>query len=216
VINIENLTHRFDKQTVFDRANLKLNNSSLIGIVGENGVGKTTLVRLILNIIKVQSGKIEIEPNSKFGYLSQTGSNIDQRNPISVNEYLVINQIDHKSEIFQKMNLQDILHKQFKSLSGGQKQKLLIAVELLKKPDILILDEPTNALDTNTRKLIMHEVKKYVLENNAIVLMVSHDTLSIDNHCDSVLEIKNCKIHETNTKTYLKNQLKLLQECEEC
>jgi ABC-type Mn2+/Zn2+ transport system ATPase subunit len=216
VIKIENLTHRFDTQTVFEQANLTIQDSSLIGIVGENGVGKTTLVKLILKLTKVQTGQITINKQVKFGYLSQTGSNIDQRNPISVKEYLTINQIDSNDELFAKLNIDQFLNKQVKHLSGGQKQKLLIAVELIKKPDILILDEPTNALDAASRKLVMHEIKQYVISNQAIVLMVSHDTLSIDNHCDLVLEIKDQKVNKLATREYLQKQLLLLQECDEC
>jgi len=160
IVEIENLSHSFNHQKVLDNISLNIGRGSIYGFLGPNGAGKTTTLRLVLGLLKNQSGNISLFGTELFSnriaLLRQIGSLIEQPSlyaHLSGIENLEIfrlpYQADRKriSEVLHITGLEAAAKKKIRSYSLGMKQRLGIAVALLHDPELLILDEPTNGLD---------------------------------------------------------------------
>lgn len=186
MIKVQNLTKTFAKQLSLDDVSLSFNAGEKVIIMGQNGAGKTTLVRTILGEYIPSKGQVAIKGYNPFIQREQALQNIGfvpQLPPpikFSVGELIRYAQISsgaNKADVVglcQKMDLDISLHmnKLFFKLSGGMKQKLLIAIALAKKPDIFIFDEPTANLDPKGREnfyALLSEVK-----SESLMIFISH------------------------------------------
>lgn len=211
-------------KTILEEINLKLNNSEVVGVIGVSGAGKTTLLNTIALGIKINSGDIIFDENTinlkskknknkyrkNIGIISQKNSLI---NEISVYENLKIimserNNIffkifniitkDQKYEIHKILERLGLLNKIFYSindLSGGELQRIEIAKLIIKKPKIILADEPTSNLDKNNAKNIIKWLKEITIQNNTITIIVIHDIELLKKNFDRVIGIKNKKIY---------------------
>ncbi len=202
IVKIENVTFGFSNYNVLEDISLTIYKNDLIAVIGPNGGGKTTLLRIILGILKPKKGKVllfgELPKNSRkyVGYLPQV-INIDYSFPISVFELVLLGRYPgimkrNTSEDFLavKQSLEAVDMYKFKDyhismLSGGQIQRVLIARALVKKPKLLLLDEPTSGVDQKTQKEFYDLILK--LNKDMAIVFVTHDISVVSAYFDKVI-----------------------------
>ena len=183
MIYIKNLcfTYANSKPYLLDRVNLKIEKGSYVSILGENGSAKSTLVKLILNLLKVSSGEIIIS-TSKMAYVAQKVENFNAQFPITVFEMLnchrKVLKLKDKSLItksLQAVGMEDHAHTLIGNLSGGQQQKIFIARSLIGDPELLILDEPSTGVDAQSMEDIYGIIKALNTNLGITVVSVEHN-----------------------------------------
>jgi zinc transport system ATP-binding protein len=166
---------------VLDGINLEIGDGEYVSVVGENGCGKSTLMRLILKFIKPTNGSI-VSKAKRIGYVPQKNDFSNSSFPITVyealNSYRKLLKIKDKGVIAEKLGqvgmsgYKDVL---MGTLSGGQSQKILVARALMGNPDLLILDEPSTGVDITSQKEIYGFLKKINKENGITIASVEHN-----------------------------------------
>jgi len=212
IIEITNLNFSYGNQKVLDNINITVEKNDFIGIIGPNGGGKTTLIKLILRILKPDSGEIIVVSKSptdkpyKIGYVPQY-YNLKKDFPITASEILMMGLSSSasffpweskKSNNFDKvvdsLLLETFLEKKFGELSGGEQQRILIGRAVISNPEILILDEPTSSVDSSIEENIYLLLKEY--NSDMTILLVSHDIAYISSYINKVACInKNLTCH---------------------
>ncbi|MBR4721957.1 MAG: ABC-F family ATP-binding cassette domain-containing protein, partial [Muribaculaceae bacterium] len=184
------ISKRFSDKVILDNFNYTFARYDRLGIIGPNGIGKTTFIRMLQGFIKPDSGYFEIGETVRFGYYSQDGINFDNRKKVidAVNEIaedIVVNDNVHYSPLqflqyflFTPADQQKYIAK----LSGGERCRLHLATVLMRSPNFLILDEPTNDLDIITLSLL----EEYLLEFKGCLIVISHDRYFLDRIVDHV------------------------------
>ncbi len=188
ILQVKDLTVRLNDKEVLKDINFTLNEGEILLVIGPNGGGKTTLLKAILKIVPYE-GEVYIKEGYKIGYLPQNVENISNL-PITIYEMLKFFTRAKKSQIEEVLKFFSLLeHKDelFKNVSGGQKQRTLIALSILTNSRILLLDEPTNNLDLNAQKEFYQLIKKLRDEYKVSIIMVSHDIGVVTTIADSVL-----------------------------
>ncbi|POY44787.1 zinc ABC transporter ATP-binding protein ZnuC [Avibacterium gallinarum] len=177
LIELKNINVQFEQRNVLQNINLSLYSDSVLTIVGPNGGGKSTLLKVLLKLIKPSSGEVIYHNNVRIGYVPQK-IHLDHSLPLTVEKFLALKKGVSKSEIEAALALLSISHlKQnaMQKLSGGEMQRVLLARAILNKPNLLVLDEPTQGVDiTGQAELyqLIHQTRKQL---NCAILMVSHD-----------------------------------------
>lgn len=206
MIDIQNLSCSYNSKIVFQNINLKIENGDYIAIVGENGSGKSSLIKMILGITKSKVNTIKInniEVNNfkkwdKFGYVPQK-MNVPHDIPITVKEYLNLYTKNKKklNDQIQKFKLNSILDQKLNKLSGGEIQRVNIVKALLNEIEYLILDEPNTGLDINKRKELYQELHELSLSGLTIVI-ISHTIEEIRDKIHKIYNIETQKLIEVN------------------
>jgi len=195
------LCFSYDKTEILSHANLEINSGEFIGIVGPNGGGKTTLLKLIMGLISPTSGFIHVfgkapfQARHRIGYVPQANY-IDRDFPITVLDLIMLGSISnsfcyppHTKEkalaLMDEFSLIPYRSKAFSSLSGGLAQKALLARALLSDPDVLCLDEPTANIDAASKIAISERLGR--LKKKKTILLVTHDLHLIAERVDRIL-----------------------------
>lgn len=220
-ISTQNLTITLGRHTVIDSAAFEINREDFVCVVGSNGAGKSTLIKTILGLVKPTSGKISYGKNVKkttIGYLPQEPK-IEQNFPATVFEIVLSGTLGRlKTKPFYRkkdkiradsclktLNIEDLKYYSFSNLSGGQKQKVLLARALAATSNLLILDEPSNNLDHESRADLYQTLKDLNSNNSLTIIMITHDLDADDLIGNKVLAIKNGKIKCQTTETFLRS-----------
>ncbi|WP_299980303.1 zinc ABC transporter ATP-binding protein ZnuC [uncultured Pseudoteredinibacter sp.] len=164
-------------RTLVDNASLRLEAGKVVSLIGPNGAGKTTLVRALMGLVEINEGYISASKGLQIGYMPQK-LNLDASLPISVKGFLSLNQNSNREHFLHCAQISDvdcIFSRPMQSLSGGELQRVLLCRALLKKPQLLILDEPAQGLDVNGQAELYQLIAQLRDELNCGVLMVSHD-----------------------------------------
>lgn len=178
----------FDGKVILNDFNYIFSRYEKLGIVGDNGVGKSTFIKLLLDRIQPDSGFFEIGETVKFGYYSQEGIHFDEGKKVidairDVAEHIYFDEKHHYSAsqflqlfLFSPTDQQKLIEK----LSGGEKRRLYLAMVLMSKPNFLILDEPTNDLDIQTLEILEDYLSKF----SGCLIVISHDRFFMDRCVD--------------------------------
>lgn len=178
----------FDGKVILNDFNYIFSRYEKLGIVGDNGVGKSTFIKLLLDRIQPDSGYFEIGETVKFGYYSQEGIHFDEGKKVidairDVAEHIYFDEKHHYSAsqflqlfLFSPTDQQKLIEK----LSGGEKRRLYLAMVLMSKPNFLILDEPTNDLDIPTLEILEDYLSKF----SGCLIVISHDRFFMDRCVD--------------------------------
>jgi len=197
IIDIKNITAKYSQKIALENASLKVLNDDYLGIIGPNGGGKTTLMKIILGMMKPDSGSVtfyrngEKTDNINMGYLPQY-TDIDRKFPISVYDVILSGlkkklfkkytkeQLNQVQQTIIEMELEELQHNHIGTLSGGQLQRVLLARAIVSKPEVLILDEPNTYIDKRFQEQMyemLNDINKY-----CAIIIVSHDIAEIMNN----------------------------------
>ena len=177
LIGAERLTVTLDGQPILSDVSLSVQPGEIVTILGPNGSGKSTLLRALLRIVPATGGRVVQRPGLVVGYVPQRLA-IDRTMPMTVRRFLSLPRRVADADAaaaLARVGLPEVALRQMADLSGGQFQRVLLARALLAKPDILILDEPTQGLDQPGEAAFYRLIEEVRRETGVAVLMVSHD-----------------------------------------
>lgn len=212
VISLRNIEFSYGNEKVLDGVSTDIIKGDFVGLVGHNGSGKSTLLKIILGVLKPQKGTVSLFETPidqfrdwyKIGYIPQKAGLSVSHVPITVEEIIKMEQGEEKrmDEALESVDMLAFKNKLLRELSGGQQQRVFIARALMKKPELLILDEPTVGVDIKTQEKFYALMQKLNHEFHLTLLLVSHDlhTISHQVHCVMQLDKKTIP-YETNTCT---------------
>lgn len=222
MLEIHNLTCGYDSKFFLKNIDLNIGKKEFVGIIGPNGSGKTTLLRAITKIIKPREGEIILE-GKNIGKLSlkelaqkiavvSGGFDLDLK--MNVEEFVLLGRIPHRKKlqflettrdeeaVNQALTLTEIYKfkdRFMESLSGGERQLVLIARALAQEPKVLLLDEPTNHLDIAHQVKILDLIKRLNRKNDLTVIMVLHELNLASEYCHKLVLFDNGLIYKTGS-----------------
>jgi len=227
IIEFQNISLSYGNRLILDNISFKIHKGQIFGMLGPNGVGKSTIFNLITGLVTPNSGKIKIngeEVNDypvyfrtkkfKVGYVPQYGGyfnnltlydNLKAVGEIVIeSKNLVQSKIDY---LINKFELDNVKNIKAKFLSGGQKKKLVIAISLLSDPRVLLLDECFAALDVLTIKMLQEIIVNLQQENQITICICDHQARDLLACVDSAMILSNCKIIAQDSPSNLVNNI---------
>lgn len=196
VINLQKVGFTYGEQWLFKDVSVQISSGDFVAIIGPNGAGKSTLLRLIANIYTPTAGKISLygQPMGEFknwhkiGYVPQNPARQQKSFPITVREVVSLGCLQTNSlwarpsradklaveAVLEEFGLQNFANRKIGELSGGQQQKVFLAKALVKKPELLLLDEPATGIDSQT-KVELYERLAVLNKAGCTIVMISHD-----------------------------------------
>jgi lipopolysaccharide export system ATP-binding protein len=223
IIKLDKLSLSFGKRKILDNVSFAINQGQILGLLGPNGVGKSTIFNLITGLIKPDYGSIIINSKIvneypiylrttkfKIGYVPQNGGYFHDltllENLNAIGEILVEDQKirDEKiNSLIAKFELDAVREVKANYLSGGQKKRLVISLALLGDPKILLLDEPFAALDVMTIKMLQQIIVNLQSENNISIILCDHQARDLLTCVDVAIVLSNCKVIASGTPSEL-------------
>ena len=212
ILKCEDLHKSFRKKEILKGVSLEINKGDILGFIGPNGAGKTTTIKLILGLQKINSGKViingfDIKTNFEKA-ISKVGAIIENPDLYMYmsgldNLKIIANlypNVDEKriKEVIRLVGLENRINDKVSRYSLGMRQRLGVAQAILHKPNLLILDEPTNGLDPEGIKDLRNLLIKLAKEENMGILISSHNLAELESFCNKVCIIKNGSIVETS------------------
>ena len=227
IIEFENVTLSYGNRIILDNISFKINEGQIFGMLGPNGVGKSTIFNLITGLINPKYGKIKIngEDVSKYpiylrtkkfkvGYVPQYGgyfSDLTLYQNLKAIAEIVINEKNNEeikiNELIGKFELENLRNIKAKYLSGGQKKKLVIALSLLSDPSVLLLDECFAALDVLTIKMLQEIIVNLQKEKKITICICDHQARDLLACVDVGMILSNCKIIAEGSPSQLVNNI---------
>jgi len=227
IISLENISLSFGKRKILDNVSFEINHGQILGMLGPNGVGKSTIFNLVTGLIKPDYGKIKFDGTDvvdypiylrttkfKIGYVPQYGGYFSDltllENLKAIAEIVVEdkNLINNKmDQLIAKFELDAIRDIKAKFLSGGQKKKLVIALALLSEPKVLLLDECFAALDVLTIKMLQEIIVNLQTESNITICICDHQARDLLSCVDVAIILSNCKIVAHGSPSELVNNI---------
>ena len=219
-VSLENISVSFKKNhQILDNVSLNIPKGQILGLLGPNGAGKSTLMNVISGLIKPNYGKIKINNNDitdlpiyvrtkkfKISIIPQFGglfaSLTTEQNIRAVAEILIKDKsfINFKiNELISKFELDSVKKIEAKYLSGGQKRRLVIAMGLISKPDIILMDEPLAALDPQTIQMLQNTIVKLQTDLNLTIIITDHQARDLLAICDKAIILSNSQIVAAGT-----------------
>ena len=223
VIEFENVSLAYGNRLILDNINFKINEGQIFGMLGPNGVGKSTIFNLITGLIDPGNGKIKIANKDvtnypiylrakkfKLGYVPQYGgffNDLTLHDNLKAISEIVIDNKNYRSErisyLISKFDLDNLKDIKAKFLSGGQKKKLVIALSLLSEPKVLLLDECFAALDVLTIKMLQEIIVNLQNENRITICICDHQARDLLACVDMAMILSNGKIIAQDTPSNL-------------
>ena len=213
-IEVINLSKSYKTKKAVNNISFKIDENEIVGLLGPNGCGKTTTIGMILGLLKPTSGQVLINgkdiENNKISILHKMNfisPYIELPKKLTVNQNLIVygklyniqNLNERINFLSEKLRLRDLLDKITGELSSGQKNRVSLAKALINDPTVLLLDEPTAALDPETANFIRSFLEMYKEEKKISVLLASHNMDEVKRLCNSVMMMKDGTIVDSGT-----------------
>lgn len=208
IVTMQNVTFTYEQRPILNNIDLEIPHGAFMGLIGPNGGGKTTMIKMILGLLKPNSGNIHLfgQPIRKFkqwhkiGFVAQKSNAFNSGFPATVYEIVSMGltakigygkfmRKQHKEKILHAIDQVDMLpytKENIGSLSGGQQQRVFIARSLVSEPDFLILDEPTVGVDTENVQRFYKLLHQLQTKRNLTLLLVTHDTGTITKYATAI------------------------------
>jgi ABC-type Mn2+/Zn2+ transport system ATPase subunit len=193
LIRFERVTCRYGKEPVLVNVDLTVSEGDFVGIVGPSGSGKTTLLRAIAGVVRPIAGSIVRDRSATIGYVPQVET-VNWYFPVTVREAVLMSRIDGRvlpwaserdlrdaDEVLDRLGIGDLGGRHIRELSGGQQQRVFVARAMLRRPKLLLMDEPTSGVDVRTRHDVMHLIHELHHDGLAVVI-TTHDLNGIAAH----------------------------------
>ena len=227
ILKLEKISLKYGRKTILDSLNLNLNDGQILGLLGANGAGKSTIFNIITGLISPDYGSVIINSEKvnrypifkrtlkfKIGFVPQNGGFFHDMTVIenlkSISE-IAINNTSARNEkinsLISKFELDPVRDIKAKFLSGGQKKKLVIAIALISEPKVLLLDEPFAALDVMTIQILQEIIVNLQTFNNLSVILCDHQARDLLRCVDSAAIIHNGRVVAQDTPTNLINNV---------
>ena len=223
ILKLERLSLKFGKKVILDNLNFELNQGQILGLLGPNGVGKSTIFNLIMGLIKPDFGSIIINSEKvnkfpiyirakkfKIGFVPQNGGyfhNLTVYENLKAISEITFNNKNYQEEkinsLLSKFELDNVRNIKAYLLSGGQKKKLVISIALISDPKILLLDEPFAALDVLTIKMLQQIIVNLQNNSGISIILCDHQARDLLNCVDTALIINNGKVIAQGTPSNL-------------
>jgi len=223
ILKLEKLSLKFGKKVILDNLNFELNQGQILGLLGPNGVGKSTIFNLIMGLIKPDFGSIIINSEKvnkfpiyirakkfKIGFVPQNGGyfhNLTVYENLKAISEITFNNKNYQEEkinsLLSKFELDNVRNLNVLILSGGQKKKLVISIALISDPKILLLDEPFAALDVLTIKMLQQIIVNLQNNSGISIILCDHQARDLLNCVDTALIINNGKVIAQGTPSNL-------------
>ncbi len=220
-IKFDHVSFSYDSHAVLEDVSFSINHGDFLGIIGPNGGGKTTLLKLCLGLLRPKKGKVEIygkEPvkmRKILGYIPQN-PNPNPNFPVSVLDVVLMGRISHSKpgkrfrrddyesakEALSRVGMAEFLDSPIEKLSGGQRQRVFLARALATEPKILLLDEPTTGIDAPSQSMLFELLKE--LNSQMTIVLVTHDTIVISRYIKTVACV--------NQRVFLHEEGKITQQ----
>lgn len=189
LISLDKVSVEINHQKILYDISLVIHLNQIITLLGPNGAGKSTLVKVILGLLPYTSGTVTRTPNLTIGYVPQS-INLNSTLPITVKRFMQLNRQLTNEDMINTLSMVEaeyLINKSMHKLSGGELQRVLLAQALAKRPQLLILDEPTQGVDVNGQVLLYDLIVDAKKHFNCGVLMVSHDLHLVMAKTDEVI-----------------------------
>lgn len=201
-LTVRNLNFSYGSTPVLSNLTFEVDEGAYVGVIGPNGGGKTTLLKIILGLIEPGSGSLSVfgvqpiqaRKDGRIGYVPQRATQLEHRFPATVLEVVrsgVYRSSQAKDDTLEKVmavtDIEDLQHRLIHELSGGQRQRVFIARCLAAEPRMLVLDEPVTGVDAPSRDRFYALLKKLNTEHGMTILFVTHDIDAIAKEVDQVL-----------------------------
>ena len=188
LMTLDGVNKSFAGQHVLQNIDLQLNQSEITTLIGPNGAGKSTLVRIVLGLLQPDSGSVISGANLNIGYMPHK-LHIDPTLPISTCRFLQLANTSHQAchNALESVGIGHLATTPVQKLSGGEMQRALLARAILRKPNLLVLDEPVQGVDLNGQNALYEMIADLSKSLNCAVLMVSHDLHIVMSATDQVI-----------------------------
>lgn len=193
VLTVENISKKFNSLSLFQNLSFSIKRGEKVSIIGDNGTGKTTILKLITGVLPLDSGKVTLGSNVKIGYYDQEHQVLDMDKTIfdEIHDaYPKLTQTKIRNTLASFLFTEDDVFKRIKDLSGGERGRVSLAKLMLSEANFLILDEPTNHLDILSKEILEQAINDYT----GTVLYVSHDRYFINQTASRILELTHCQL----------------------
>ena len=175
-------------QTILDKVSLTLHEQEILTIIGPNGAGKSSLLKILVGLLPPTFGQVEHHTKCRIGYMPQSLM-LDKFLPLSVDRFLALANAakSERESALAQLQISDLANSQFGELSGGELQRALLARAILRKPNLLVLDEPLQGVDVNGQVELYRLISELRNQLSCAVVMVSHDLHLVMAQSDTVL-----------------------------
>lgn len=214
ILTLENVTKVFTERKVLDETSFYMQEGEKIGVIGKNGTGKTSLLKMIAGIVEVDEGKVIRQKGQVMRYLPQIPEFDSQKTVLESVLYDNREQVElwnKESDAKAMLNTLGItdFSQKVGELSGGQRKRIALAAALLAPADVLLLDEPTNHLDQEMADWL----EDYLKNSKKALVMVTHDRYFLDSVCNRIVELDNGKLYsyEENYSGYLQRKAERME-----
>jgi ABC-type Mn2+/Zn2+ transport system ATPase subunit len=200
ILRAEQLALGYERHVLFRDLSFAIASGEIVGIVGPNGCGKTTLLRALLGLLPVQAGRVERAPGLRISYVPQRGT-VDRMLPVTVQEVVMMglaarapalhrpvkSDYDCANRALALFGMEPLRDRQFRALSSGQQQRVLLARALATEPDLLVLDEPTFGMDVAGEATTLDFLRDLNRRRQVTILIVTHQLAIVLNLAHSIM-----------------------------
>lgn len=203
LLDADHISVRLGNNSVLEDVSLCVHSGEFIGLIGPNGAGKTTLLKILLGLLDPTSGQLSKRPHP-IGYVPQRGSSYDSQVSLSVAEVVALGSrgnLNEANQALSEVHMQECAKQRFSELSGGQQQRVLIAKALASNPVMLMLDEPTTGVDSNSQMEFFDTLAR-LHKNGLAIVMVSHDVDTVLNVVTRVICLNRTIVYDGSSEHF--------------